>query len=175
MGRFIAIDPVGLSGGLNQYEYSVSPTDSVDPLGLTAAKLGRNMTRAGRPLQPGQTPHHIVQENCRKGDPNSHVQKSREILQRSDIDIDSASNGARLWGTNNSQVQVPGHPGRIDASREGTYDAGAHVHGVMNDKLIYQILKGVEKRGGNVENALQDIGGRMESGAWKSTYNCCCN
>ncbi|RQZ33508.1 sugar-binding protein, partial [Burkholderia sp. Bp9090] len=174
-GRFTSADPVGLAGGSNGYEYSVNPIDSIDPRGLTADRLGRNLARAGRPLQPGQTPHHIVQENCRKGSPNSHVQKSREILERNDIDIDSASNGARLWGTGNAQVQVPGHPGRVAARADGTYHAGAHIHGTDNDKLIYQVLKGVEKRGGNVENALRDIGQRMESGSWKGTFNCCCD
>ncbi|OXI77273.1 type IV secretion protein Rhs [Burkholderia sp. AU31280] len=174
-GRFTSADPIGLTGGSNGYEYSANPVDSIDPRGLTADRLGRNLARAGRPLQPGQTPHHIVQENCRKSLPNSHVQKSREILERSDIDIDSASNGARLWGTGNAQVQVPGHPGRVAARADGTYHAGAHVHGTDNDKLIYQVLKGVEKRGGNVENALRDIGQRMENGSWKGTFSCCCD
>lgn len=56
----------------------------------------------------------------------------------------------------------------------GNYHAGPHIHSNENDKLIYQVLKGVEKRGGNVENALRDIGARMESGQWKATYECCC-
>jgi len=48
------------------------------------------------------------------------------------------------------------------------------VHSDMNDKLIYQILKGVEKRGGNVEAALEDIGRRLENGSWKAAFSCCC-
>jgi hypothetical protein len=76
--------------------------------------------------------------------------------------------------TNPSQVAAPGHPGTANAKADGTYHAGAHVHSTENDKLIYKTLKGVEKRGGNVENALRDIGQRMENGSWKVTHQCCC-
>nr|WP_261809186.1 RHS repeat-associated core domain-containing protein [Vibrio zhugei] len=34
-GRFITIDPIGLAGGLNNYQYVPNPTGWVDPLGLT--------------------------------------------------------------------------------------------------------------------------------------------
>ncbi|KVW88252.1 RHS repeat-associated core domain-containing protein [Burkholderia cepacia] len=175
VGRFVGRDPIGYAGGINVYEFGPNPNEYLDPLGLTAAKLKTNLERAGRPVLPGQTPHHIVQENCRKGMPNSHVQKSREILERSDIGIDSASNGAVLWGASNTQVAAPGHPGRAGAASNGNYHAGRHVHSALNDKLIYQVLKGVEKRGGNVENALKDLGRRLESGSWKATFDCCCD
>ena len=33
-GRFITIDPIGLAGGLNNYQYVKNPTGWVDPLGL---------------------------------------------------------------------------------------------------------------------------------------------
>jgi hypothetical protein len=32
--------------------------------------------------------------------------------------------------------------------------------------MVYKVLKGVEKRGGNVRGALENIGQRMESGTW---------
>lgn len=169
-GRFVSKDPIGLLGGLNSYEFGPNTVQYLDPRGLTAKKLGAALGNAGRPVQPGQTPHHIVQENCGK---NQHVKNSREILKENDIGIDSPSNGARLWGTQDSQVAVPGHPGRAAAAATGTYHAGPHIHSDANDKLIYQVLKGVNKRGGNVENALQDIGRRMESGSWKTTFGNC--
>jgi RHS repeat-associated protein len=169
-GRFVSKDPIGLLGGLNMHEFGPNPVQYLDPRGLTAKKLGAALGNAGRPLQPGQTPHHVVQENCGK---NRHVQNSREILKNNDIGIDSPSNGARLWGTQDSQVAMPGHPGRVAAAQAGTYHAGAHIHSDANDKLIYQVLKGVDKRGGNVENALRDIGQRMENGSWKSTFGDC--
>ncbi|WP_249126908.1 RHS repeat-associated core domain-containing protein, partial [Aeromonas popoffii] len=34
-GRFITPDPIGLAGGLNNYQYAPNPTGWVDPLGLT--------------------------------------------------------------------------------------------------------------------------------------------
>lgn len=172
VGRFISKDPIGLDGGIHLYEYGPNSTEYVDPYGLSAKKLAGGLKAENRPLMTGQTPHHIVQENCNK---NIHVQKSREILARNDIGIDTGANGARLWGTSNSQVGTALHPGRADAAQAGNYHAGPHIHSNENDKLIYQVLKGVEKRGGNVENALRDIGGRMESGQWKATYECCCS
>ena len=33
-GRFITVDPIGLAGGLNNYQYVKNPTGWVDPLGL---------------------------------------------------------------------------------------------------------------------------------------------
>ena len=171
VGRFVHQDPIGLAGGSNFYIFAVNPQIWADILGLTAAKLGRNLRNSGRPLQPGQTPHHIVQENCKK---NRHVQNSRDILGRNNIGIDSASNGARLWGTNPSQTAMANHPGKAASISTGNYHAGPHVHSDMNDKLIYQILKGVEKRGGNVEAALEDIGRRLENGSWKAAFSCCC-
>jgi RHS repeat-associated protein len=175
IGRFVSQDPIGLIGGLNIYEFGPNPIEYLDPLGLTADKLKKNLALAGRPVPDGKTPHHIVQENCRNSNPRSHVQKSRDILARNKIGIDSASNGARVWGTNNVQISEPNHPGRVAAANTGNYHAGRHIHSKANDKLIYQVLKGVEKRGGNLENALEDIGRRMESGAWKTTFSCCCN
>ena len=169
--RYLTQDPIRLNGGTNLYAFGPNPTEYTDPLGLSAQKLGRNMRVDGRLLAPGQTPHHIVQEKCSK---NRYVQNSRKILERNNIGIDDSANGARLWGTNPSQVAQPGHPGSGGARSAGTYHAGSHIHSTNNDKLIYQTLKGVEKRGGNVENALRDIGQRMENGSWKTTYNCCC-
>ena len=38
-GRFTTVDPIGLAGGLNNYQYVPNPTGWVDPLGL-ASVLG---------------------------------------------------------------------------------------------------------------------------------------
>ncbi|WP_349305382.1 RHS repeat-associated core domain-containing protein [Delftia sp. PE138] len=172
VGRFVSQDPIGLIGGFNLYIYASTPTIWADILGLSSVKLGRSLRKAGRPALPDQSPHHIVQEKCNK---NEHVKNSRAILARNNIGIDDAANGARLWGTRPSQIAMANHPGQIASIGAGTYHAGSHVHSDMNDKLIYQILKGVEKRGGNVEAALEDIGRRLESGSWKATFACCCS
>ncbi|MGL6534104.1 RHS repeat-associated core domain-containing protein [Aeromonas caviae] len=39
-GRFITPDPIGLAGGLNNYQYAPNPTGWVDPLGLSKVKAG---------------------------------------------------------------------------------------------------------------------------------------
>ncbi|MGY3942930.1 polymorphic toxin type 46 domain-containing protein [Aeromonas tecta] len=46
-GRFITPDPIGLAGGLNNYQYAPNPTGWVDPLGLMfkAANCTFNITR----------------------------------------------------------------------------------------------------------------------------------
>jgi RHS repeat-associated protein len=172
VGRFTTQDPVRLAGGTNLYQYAANPIRWIDPTGLTAKKLAANLASAGRRVQPGQTPHHIVQENCNK---NPHVQGSREILRRNGVGIDDASNGARLWGTNPSQEAKPNHPGKIGATAIGNRHSGAHIHSDLNDKLIYQILKNAEKKGIDINNVLNDLGSRMENGSWKATFACCCN
>ena len=35
MGRFVSMDPIGLRGGVNLYNYAISPTQWVDPAGLS--------------------------------------------------------------------------------------------------------------------------------------------
>jgi RHS repeat-associated protein len=37
-GRYITVDPIGLAGGLNNYQYVVNPTGWIDPLGLSQCK-----------------------------------------------------------------------------------------------------------------------------------------
>jgi len=148
----------------------INPTEWIDPLGLTAAKLKRNLRRSNRPVAPGQTPHHIVQENCGK---NKHVKGSREILQRNGIGIDDSENGARVWGTNPSQEAQPGHPGKAASEAAGTRHSCPHIHSDENDKLIYKTLKNAEKKGANLNNVMNDIGSRMEDGSWKKTFACC--
>lgn len=143
----------------------------VDPLGLSAEKLTAALKRDGRPVGPGQTAHHIVKENCKT---NKYVEKSREILEENGTGIDSVPNGARLWGSSNTQIATPGHPGRAAARQTGNYHAGKRIHGALNDKLIYQILRNAKSKGVNLENLLWDIGGRMEDGSWMNSFACCC-
>ncbi|MCY0611243.1 hypothetical protein OVV29_37595, partial [Klebsiella pneumoniae] len=57
----------------------------------------------------------------------------------------------------------------------GTYHAGKHIHSPINDKMIYRMLRGAEKRGGAdaIRAALSELGRRQESGSWKNTYKAC--
>ncbi|MGE7692786.1 RHS repeat-associated core domain-containing protein [Lysinibacillus sp. NPDC094177] len=169
-GNYTQIDPIGLAGNNpTLYGYVHDPLTWIDPLGLTAKILGQNMAAAGRPLAPGQTPHHAVKENAN----NVYAQGSRDILDKHRLNPDIAENGARLWGTHPNQKSQPGHPGAVKAREMGNYHGGTHIHGKKNDKLIYKILKNADKRGLDIKNVLSDITGRMESGSWKKTFTAC--
>jgi RHS repeat-associated protein len=168
-GRYISQDPIRLAGGLALYGYVDDPLSEIDPLGLNARALAANLVDAGRPLAHGQTPHHIVEEN-RSG----IAEYSRALLARWNMSVDDASNGARLWGTHPSQLQSPtSHPGRLAARGAGTYHAGREIHGQAADRLIYRILREGERRGIHPRELLDDVGRRMESGAWGETFRSC--
>ena len=44
IGRFTSVDPIGLLGGTNNYEYAPNPTGWVDPLGLSSKDCGTQGT-----------------------------------------------------------------------------------------------------------------------------------
>ncbi|MCH8531599.1 MAG: DUF6531 domain-containing protein [Saccharospirillum sp.] len=54
VGRYISQDPIGLSGGLNAYQYCPNPVEFVDPLGLSSKEC---TDETGRPLS---SPHYSV-------------------------------------------------------------------------------------------------------------------
>lgn len=169
---YVGQDPIGLSGGVNPYAYGLNSLGWVDPLGLSSTyQLTKSLTAAGRPLLPGQTAHHIVQQN----NPSKYAALSRDLLVRNGLDVEIAENGARLWGTAGSQVAQAGHPGRAAARSAGTYHAGKHIHSPINDKMIYRMLRNAEKRGGAdaIKATLSELGRRQESGSWKNTFKAC--
>ncbi|MEO6919029.1 MAG: RHS repeat-associated core domain-containing protein [Collimonas sp.] len=170
LGCYVSQDPIGLLGGTNSYQYGPNPSAWADPMGLSARALGRNLGNARRPVPPGQTPHHMVQENNSK---NTHVVESRKILERNNVGVDDAANGARLWGTNPLQEKRPGHPGAAAASAVGTRHSGPHIHSDENDKFLYKILRNAERKGADIEGVLRDLGKRYENGSWKKLSDSC--
>ena len=171
-GLYITADPIGLLAGENLYNYAPNTSSWLDPLGLSQTYwLEQSMSKAGRQLQPGQTAHHIVQQNS----PSRYADLSRALLERNGLNTEIAENGARLWGTAGSQVASGAHPGRVSARGKGNYHAGSHIHSLENDKIIYKILRSAESRGGakGIRAALGDIGTRMESGNWKRVFKGC--
>ena len=51
MGRFVSMDPIGLRGGLNSYQYAPNPTQWIDPLGL--ARCPCDCLKKGNPEGTG--------------------------------------------------------------------------------------------------------------------------
>ncbi|ASY42418.1 type IV secretion protein Rhs [Taylorella equigenitalis] len=49
IGRFISLDPIGLLGGLNNYQYAPNPVEWVDPWGLVKYRRRRNGQFAKKP------------------------------------------------------------------------------------------------------------------------------
>lgn len=47
-GQFINQDPIGLLGGLNNYQYAPNPIAWIDPLGLCNEEVANNTNAAGR-------------------------------------------------------------------------------------------------------------------------------
>ena len=97
VGRFTQLDPIGLLGGVNLYQYAPNPIDWVDPWGLASCGqnsriLGKNLAREGRPVGPGQAAGHIVASGGSKG----HwvpAAKSRALLEKYRININDPANG----------------------------------------------------------------------------------
>lgn len=54
VGRFVSKDPIGLLGGSNNYAYTPSPTEWVDPLGLSCQKIPKGFKSFGQLKQFGQ-------------------------------------------------------------------------------------------------------------------------
>ena len=72
-GRFTQLDPIGLAGGLNLYQYAPNALGWVDPLGLTKCKPEKwdvnshqNNKNAVKGLNLGLDSHHVGQKNIMK-------------------------------------------------------------------------------------------------------------
>ena len=163
VGMFISRDPIELLGGFNVFAYAPNPVQWTDPWGLSQTYwLDKALATAGRPVGAGQTAHHIVKFSSNQ---NEYSRASKGILDRAGIDIDSASNGARLWGTAGSQKSVNGHPGK------GAYNYhGGNVHTPYSDYRVMKLLERAEKSGkpDAVKNMLEAIGRKMEDGRWRT-------
>ncbi|MEM6790272.1 MAG: RHS repeat-associated core domain-containing protein, partial [Myxococcota bacterium] len=159
--RYCSSDPDGLHAGTYQYSFGPNALGFIDPYGLSVAqKLAAAMAEADRPLVPGQTAHHIVPREGGKetGD------KLRQLLGRNNIGIDDAANGAALWGTQDSQLAQPDHPG----FRNCAAYHGGKVHSQAAYKKVLDELQRAEERGGAsaVRRQLGNIRGRMRGGRW---------
>jgi len=65
-GQFINQDPIGLAGGLNNYQYVPNPTGWVDPLGLTSSE-GPEVCPDQKYLYRGVHANHPALDDAKKG------------------------------------------------------------------------------------------------------------
>lgn len=170
-GVFVSADPIGVAGGLNVFRFGPSTFAWMDLFGLSVADvLAANMKKDHHPLKPGQTAHHIVprEDGGKEGD------RARKVLDSVGVDIDHGANGARLWGTQDSQVDQPGHPGRgCSGARPPGYHGG-NVHTDETYKRVADQLESAKARGGRskkkqakeVKSQLRRIARQMEQGTW---------
>ena len=84
-GRFINQDPIGLLGGMNNYQYAPNPTGWVDPLGLSCSKVSSEEVKQLKSL---------VQD-----DPDRAFFKIRELIRKNQLDFSTEKDGAVFWGT----------------------------------------------------------------------------
>ncbi|MDN3222573.1 RHS repeat-associated core domain-containing protein [Pseudomonas nunensis] len=59
VGRFVSRDPIGYAGGINFYQYAISPTQWVDPSGLCSSTLNRAL---GGTAHDKMQAHHLIPE-----------------------------------------------------------------------------------------------------------------
>lgn len=59
VGRFVSRDPIGYAGGINFYQYAISPTQWVDPNGLCSTALNRAL---GGKTHDKMQAHHLIPE-----------------------------------------------------------------------------------------------------------------
>jgi RHS repeat-associated protein len=59
VGRFVSRDPIGYAGGINFYQYVISPTQWVDPNGLCSSTLNRAL---GGKAHDKMQAHHLIPE-----------------------------------------------------------------------------------------------------------------
>ncbi|WP_201798461.1 RHS repeat-associated core domain-containing protein, partial [Photobacterium kishitanii] len=166
-GRFTTIDPIGLAGGLNNYQYVPNPLNWLDPLGLvsvpdncvhepdptadrllagtpskvtggSSSKLGKNLNEAmGR-----------SRSASRSGYEAQHLipseLKTHPVLKKVGIDLDNASNGIFLPASKAKPVgMISGMP-RHTGSHPNYTEAVRQSLNIMDRNLpVEQLQKNV--------------------------------
>jgi len=169
-GRYITQDPLGLAGGVNPYNYTVNPVNSIDPLGLnpqgsgrlipgtpgtvtggSSTRLGSNMFREmglpGRTRRGHYQAQHII--------PSEHA--DHRVLQTMGMDLDHASNGIFLPTQRNDISPLTRHEGfhspyndlvRQELDRIGRNMAGKSIPEVEAEvHALQQALKRMQRAG----------------------------
>jgi RHS repeat-associated protein len=84
-GQFVQPDPIGLLGGINNYQYAPNPIGWADPLGLKCKEL---------------TPEEMNElKDLIQNDPDRAYFKLRNMIRNDQLTFNTEKNGAVFWGT----------------------------------------------------------------------------
>lgn len=94
-GRWLSKDPIGISGGLNQYVFcSNNPCNAVDPFGLDTFELNSELGGSGRPVPIDQLTSHTLQYTT---DENGNLEHTYSW---------APDGGAMVWDGNKADWQI---------------------------------------------------------------------
>ena len=127
LGMFISRDPIGLAGGVNNFEYVKNPTIWIDPFGLSSRILDRNL---GGVVGDKMQAHHLIPEQIWK----RHLQFFEDIGMGDEMD--NANNG----------VLAPCSESKAKSMNRAFYHCGSHA--------IYSAQ--IEARIAEIENDFKD-------------------
>ena len=85
-GQFTQQDPIGLLGGINNYQYAPNSVTWIDPLGLRCKELQKKFDE--------------VQDLLKK-DPAAAKVRLEQLITNGDLDFTTKKDGAVFWGTPN--------------------------------------------------------------------------
>nr|WP_175799174.1 RHS repeat-associated core domain-containing protein [Burkholderia anthina] len=147
IGIFISADPLGMSAGINLYQYAPNLTRWVDPFGLEICRLSAEDLKKMGPHPPSMYlphRHHIVREKAPKSwkkKNRGYIYHAQNILARHGIDLNTDP-------------------------RNFTWAPNEH-HSVESAKRVAEILAAADKEGtDSVELALSMIGEEMRRGVF---------
>ncbi|MDT0305427.1 DUF6531 domain-containing protein [Streptomyces sp. DSM 44917] len=153
--RYVTPDPLGLDAGPNARAYVPDPLFWIDYLGLLtcaqhAARLRRNLARAGRPVGPGQAAAHIVPTGFNRGG----APAMRRLLQRYGVDINDAANGIPLGHpTPHNFTHRNAYLGRLDARLQQVVQNGIN-QGLGRGAIRQSLRRELRSIGRQIEREL---------------------
>ena len=137
-GRFITPDPIGLAGGLNNYQYVPNPTGWVDPLGLTSISKNSPDREGGSNTWNDFQRDHKGQFS----DSTSASNAYRELLEKQSpwpIGFEP-SEATLLPGARFQMAMSPTQPS-VRPGSFGTFDSIPTVDYVRNDLAVKEAWK----------------------------------